>query len=83
MLQVKSSDCGDYMYKNYIVRADFYPTGRIIPLGFTDSFGETLYVKKIISINYKSSGEEIIRCIIKNKKHTVIFKNNKWEIYSD
>ncbi len=71
------------MTKKHIVRADFYPNGQIIPLGVTDDSGKTSYVNKVLSINYKNTGEEIIRCIIKNRKHTLVLKNNKWHIYVD
>ena len=43
----------------YIVRADFYPNGAIIPLGITDEHGSTLYIDKVIRserlTNYPSS----------------------------
>lgn len=71
------------MYEKHIVRADFYPNGQIIPLGFTDDSGKTFYVNRILSVSYKKTGEEIVRCIISNRKHTFVLKNNKWRIYVD
>lgn len=35
-------------YMEYIVRADYYPDGEIIPLGITDCHGNSMFVNKII-----------------------------------
>ena len=32
---------------NYIVRADYYPNGEVVPLGITDHNGNTLYLKEM------------------------------------
>ena len=32
---------------NYIVRAEYYPNGEVVPLGITDHNGNTLYLKEM------------------------------------
>ena len=32
---------------DYIVRADYYPNGEIVPLGITDHNGNTLYLNEM------------------------------------
>ena len=34
----------------YIVRADFYPNGEIIPLGITDCHGNSIFVNRVIKV---------------------------------
>lgn len=71
------------MKKQYIVRADFYPDGTILPLGLTDKSGNTKYidrVKKIISKTYVDNLLEYkFTCVSNNKEIVLIFKNNIWE----
>ena len=46
---------------NYIVRADFYPSGYIRPLGFTDFVtGETVYVDRIDQHGYNAYSQDFI-----------------------
>ena len=43
--------------KKIIVRVDFYPNGEIIPLGITDSIGNSHYIDKIIRIEKRRRDE--------------------------
>ena len=44
------------MSKYYIVRADFYPDGNIIPLGITDKSGKTIFIDQVQKMERKSFG---------------------------
>lgn len=62
----------------YIVRADFYPNGDIVPLGITDLSGKSVYVQNIIKATKISSNKYQIDCIANNRKITLIFKGLSW-----
>lgn len=64
--------------EKYIVRADFYPNGRIIPLGITDETGNTMFVNKIKDNRINSKNEFEFDCIIDEIDMLLIFKNGKW-----
>ena len=65
---------------NYIVRADHYPDGSIIPLGYTNRKGETVYIDRVIKIKKESTKTIIYRCKVKNKIINLIFQDLKWII---
>lgn len=66
----------------YIVRADYYPDGNIIPLGITDLSGATSYIDRICSIEKEVCKEGQVSykflCLSNKKKLMLIFENNKW-----
>ena len=71
------------MNNRYIVRADYYPDGNIIPLGINDLSGTTFYIEQVCSVKKKISatGQLVYKfvCIADKKKITLLFKNNKWD----
>ena len=66
------------MKDDYIVRADFYPNGEVIPLGITDNYGRSFYVTRIIQIQRIGINEIAIECIIDSKHYILSLKNNIW-----
>lgn len=66
------------MSQQYIVRADFYPDGTIIPLGITDEYGKTTFIQKIKKTIRISSTEYKIECIANGKNVILLLKNNSW-----
>lgn len=63
-----------------IVRADHYPNGLIIPLGFTDKRGKSIYIDRVIDIQRDSSRRIIYCCKVKEKIIHLIYNNSKWVI---
>ena len=68
------------MEKSYIVRVDFYPDGRIIPLGITDNQGNTTFIQKSELVFSNGNGTQYFECITKNMQFSLEFKNGKWHI---
>lgn len=68
------------MNTEYIVRADFYPDGKIIPLGITNSQGKTSYIQHIITSLRVYPNEYRIKCVSDGKVISLIFKNGYWEV---
>lgn len=66
------------MNKSYIVRADFYPDGSIIPIGLTDSSGNTLWVQKITKRSYIGTCDYQFECVANGRDITLLLKNNHW-----
>ena len=64
---------------DYIVRADFYPNGDIIPLGITNLKGETQFIEKIITIE-KSIVDKKTKyvCESRNNIMLLILKDGRW-----
>ena len=67
------------MNKRIIVRADHYPDGYIMPLGFTDSSGKTIYIDRVLDINIDNS-RIMYRCISKEKEYNLFYSNCKWDL---
>lgn len=65
--------------KKIIVRVDFYPNGEIIPLGITDSIGNSHYIDKIIRIEKRRRDEINYICLCSNKQIILTYKNGVWE----
>ncbi|MBE6808004.1 MAG: hypothetical protein E7524_00890 [Ruminococcaceae bacterium] len=63
---------------DYIVRADFYPDGNILPLGITNKKGKTFFIRKIIEKKYISPNEYKFKCVADEKEFILVFKENKW-----
>ena len=70
------------MEKEYIVRADFYPNGKIMPLGITKSNGETIYIQKSIETISESSNQVEFICFTEKGQYKLLLKKNKWIIYN-
>lgn len=68
------------MKNSYIVRADHYPDGCIIPLGVTDSSGKTMYIDRVIDINTDNSKRIKYLCKTKEKMFVLTYVNSKWAI---
>lgn len=68
---------------NYIVRADYYPNGEVVPLGITDHNGNTLYFKEMEMS--RSPGVNSFRFVCltsSNKKITLLYSEGKWNVES-
>ncbi len=66
---------------DYIVRADYYPSGEVIPLGITDRNGNTLYLKETeISASTGINNFRFVCLTSSNKKIILIFSEGKWNI---
>ena len=63
----------------YIVRADYYPSGEILPIGITDEQGNSTYIKDVVKthrFNYECC---VYECITNNKKVIHLrLEKNKW-----
>lgn len=68
------------MESSYIVRADHYPNGEIIPLGITNLHGETLYIDRVIENKKVDSCTYFFHCKSKEKDFFMTYHNNKWNI---
>ena len=64
----------------YIVRADYYSNGEIIPLGITDNQGYSQYLRKV-KVNKKSDSELHFDCLTNTgKKVVLLFSKGKWKV---
>lgn len=68
------------MEKSFIVRADFYPNGEIIPLGITDSHGDTDFVQKSKEVFSSGNSMKCFECVTKRGQFFLKFKNGKWYV---
>lgn len=69
------------MNNKYIVRADFYPNGDIVPLGITDDVGNSVYIKKIVKVereNNKNGYVLTYYCICSAGDYILKYGNNEW-----
>lgn len=65
----------------YIVRADFYPNGEIIPLGITDCHGNSLYVNKITETVKTKENNIRFKCTSSGGRvFSLSFVKNKWTV---
>ena len=64
----------------YIVRADFYPSGEIRPLGITDGYGDTVFIQKSKEAFSNSDGTKGFQCLTNKGQFFLIFKNGKWDV---
>ena len=66
---------------NYIVRADYYPNGEVVPLGITDGQGNSLFLKKIKAYRELEDNSLSFECLT-NSNQTVIlsFIDGKWVV---
>lgn len=62
----------------YIVRADFYPDGNVIPIGLTDSSGNTLWIQKIKKKSYIGTSDYQFECVANGRNITLLLKDNHW-----
>lgn len=67
----------------YIVRADFYPEGQIVPIGVTDANGNSVFIKSIQKSSRGPDQEYIIICDTNKGLCTLVFKNNRWSVSFD
>lgn len=66
-------------HDKYIIRADFYPNGDIVPLGITNTRGKTIFIKKIDKI--ERSGEEYrFFCSTNEFNLLLTLRNNTWTV---
>ena len=64
---------------DYIVRADYYPNGKMIPLAITDCHGISLYVRRIEKI--VADGEMRYVCSMSNyERYSIVFRENTWYV---
>ena len=72
------------MEKINVVRADFYSNGAIVPLGITDSLGNTKYINRILKTERRTSrkGSIELRFVCKISEEIIIlfFRNGQWEL---
>lgn len=65
----------------YIVRADFYPNGEIIPLGITDCHGNSIYVNKITKTTRTKENNIRFKCSVSGGRVFFLsFVKNKWTV---
>lgn len=68
-------------YTDYTVRADFYPDGDIIPLGITDSHGNSYFVNRIIEIMRTGDRSICFKCsTIGNGVFLLSFSHDRWTV---
>ena len=66
---------------DYIVRADYYPNGEIVPLGITDHNGNTLYLNEMEMIRTPGINNFRFVCLTSsNKKIILLYSEGKWNI---
>ncbi|MBQ2968624.1 MAG: hypothetical protein IJE10_10965 [Clostridia bacterium] len=68
------------MKEEYIVRADFYPNGQIVPLGITGVGGETIYIHKYIENKQTSSKQSEFICFTEKGEYKLTLNNKKWTV---
>ena len=66
------------MANRYIVRADFYPDGEILPLGITDSWGGTHFFRQVKRIVMGKARRHKFECISDEKLFVLLFDGEKW-----
>ena len=66
------------MAHGYIVRADYYPDGEILPLGITDSWGKTHLFRKVKRIVIGKAGRHKFECISDERQFVLLFDGEKW-----
>ncbi len=65
----------------YIVRADFYPDGEIVPLGITDCHGNSKFVSRIIEIAKTNDNAIHFKCTTDGSEVFLLsFANEKWTV---
>ena len=65
----------------YIVRADFYPNGEIIPLGITDCHGNSIYVNKITETTRTKENNIRFKCSVSEGRVFLLsFVKNRWAV---
>ena len=65
----------------YIVRADFYPNGEIIPLGITDCNGNSIYVNKITETTRIKENNIRFKCSVSEGRVFLLsFMKNRWAV---
>ena len=63
----------------YIVRADFYPNGEIIPLGITDCYGNSMFVNRVIETTRIKENNIRFKCSVSGGGVCFLsFVKNKW-----
>ena len=68
------------MQKGFIVRADFYPNGEIVPLGITDGQGDTVFIQQSKDAFSDEVGTKRFECVTKAGKLCLEFRNGKWYV---
>lgn len=69
------------MENKYIVRADFYPNGTVVPLGITKGDGTTIYIKKTIESEVKDNNELEFKCLTEKGECKLLLNCNRWTVY--
>lgn len=65
----------------YIVRADFYPNGEIIPLGITDCYGNSMFVNRVIETTRIKENNIRFKCSVSGGRVFFLsFVESKWAI---
>lgn len=65
----------------YIVRADFYPNGEIIPLGITDCHGNSIFVNRVIETTRIKENNIRFKCSVSGGEVLFLsFVENKWTV---
>ena len=67
---------------DYIVRVDYYPNGKMIPLAITDCHGFSLYVQRIKNL-FVDGEIQYVCSMNNNERYTIVFRDNKWYIKKD
>ena len=65
----------------YIVRADFYPNGEIIPLGITDCHGNSIFVNRITETVRIKENNIRFKCSASGSRVFLLsFVESKWTV---
>jgi hypothetical protein len=66
---------------DYIVRADFYPNGDIIPLGITDCNGNSIFVNKVTETTRTKENSIRFKCSASGGRVFLLsFVKNRWAV---
>lgn len=63
------------------VRVDFYPTGDILPLGVTNSRGNSLFIDKIVKVE-KLATKDVVKyfCLSNGSPLVLVYNRGVWYI---
>ena len=67
-------------YMKYIIRADYYSDGNIIPIGLTNERGNSYIIRNVGSRTDITTGEKEFECVVNGKKIVLIFSEQRWKI---
>ncbi len=64
----------------YIIRADYYSNGDILPIGLTDESGDSYIISNVKSRVNTKTGEKEYECFVNKKKLLLTCSTQEWKI---